>query len=166
MSTLAGDQLAQAARELARMRASLTAWLRYRMQVDAVAAKPGPGQASAQAQQQSRAQHDAILAGKIRTLLAELVPAATLPTAGYDQVLPLAKVALTGDVIGWPTTVASNLLAVVVQSVTQSADRARELEHAACVRAGACPDYGFWVRAAALVGLGYLAYRIFYGRRT
>ncbi len=159
--------VSRAAAQLQSMRGSLTSWLHRRAFNDARGVVvPGRG----------RIEQD--LADKLHALLSEMMPDATLPNADLrsnpSAAAQLAKIAITGQVpvmqanpsaMGqsppwlWPVLIVGGLLLAITTAIKTAADVAKDAEEKACIRAGACTDYGFWLKAAALLGMGWFAWR-------
>jgi hypothetical protein len=155
-----------ARKELARMQRSLRQWLDYRTRVDAAVAGTGPAKYGAASAQLARDQYrdpevEAVLATQLDMLLRQVMPAgATLPT----DAPALARLALTLPDAGSPQAQAGVgafftnplLLGLLVgglllfQTISSWADVAKEREHYACIKAGACTDTGFWLKAGVV----------------
>ncbi len=182
-SAITAARVQKAAAELGQMRASLRAWLKFRTINDGVLAgtvqtkKLPPGQAKQliTATRQLGAEQD--LAGKLHTLLSELWPEALLPNADLrsnpNGAVQLAQLAITGQppvsasgpsaqggMAPWmlPAMIVGGLLIAVTTAIKSSADVAKDAEEKACIRAGACTDYGFWLKAGGVVALGWFAW--------
>jgi hypothetical protein len=54
--------------------------------------------------------------------------------------------------------IVGGLLLAVTTAVKTAADVAKEREHYACIQAGACTDYGFWLKWAGIGTLAYFAW--------
>lgn len=179
----------KAATELAKMRRSLAAWLKYRTLNDQVLAgtitnirKPLPyAQRVVLASRNPANEQD--LATKLNTLLSALMPGQQLPNANLvanpDGAVQLAQIALQGaqgQVMQsaaatsgflsvpshpwlWPVLIVGGLLLIVTTAIKSSADVAKDQEEKACIEAGACTDYGFWLKAGGVVALSYFAWK-------
>jgi len=177
----------QAATELAKMRRSLAGWLKFRLINDQVLAgtitkikKPLPyAQRVVTAHRDMQNEQD--LATKLYTLLSQLMPGQTLPNANVaanpDAAVQLAQIALTGSMPAtptatsgifsgsaqhpwlWPVLIVGGLLLVVTSAIQTSADVAKNQEQTACIEAGACTDYGFWLKAGGILVIGWFAWR-------
>lgn len=164
--------------ELDRMRKSLQGWLKYRTLNDAVVAGTAPTSkprsfAIAVIQQGRDMAAEQKLARQLYVLLSETMPGVELPEPDV-QVNPkaavqLARIALEGPTPSspasqgaiawwWPAIIAGALLMTVVTIVKTSADTAREKERLACIQAGACTDYGFWLKAGGVAALVWVAW--------
>lgn len=127
------------------------------------------------------------LANKLFALLSELMPDVTLPspdlTKNPDGALQLAQVAITGQLppvyqalptnvlagsMGgvtathpwlWPVLIVGGLLLAITTAIKTAADVAKDQEEKACIEAGACTDYGFWLKAGGIVMLSWFAWR-------
>lgn len=172
--------------ELGRMRGSLSAWLKYRELNDAVVAGKAstskPRAFAVAVIEQSRDQQaEQKLAKQLYVLLAETMPGVELPDANLqvnpDGAVQLARLALYGPpakgnqaqgawYTSWPVLIVGGLLLSVTTVVTSMADVAKEREHYACVRAGACTDYGFWLKAGGIAALLYVAWHLGAGERV
>lgn len=179
----------KAATELAKMRRSLAAWLKYRTINDSVLAgtitkihKPlSYGQRVVMTSRNMANEQD--LATKLYALLSQLMPGQTLPNANVatnpNAAVQLAQIALQGaqgQVMEsaaatsgflsvpshpwlWPVLIVGGLLLVVTTAIKTSADVAKDQEEKACIEAGACTDYGFWLKAGGIVALSWFAWR-------
>src|SRR5262245_2762103 len=174
-----------AAAELARMRASLASWLKYRTLNDRVAA----GQAAvrkpvAYAKRVVTTSRDMSieqdLASKLHALLEVVLKDQPLPDpdvrSNPQAAVQLASVALTGGaavssptatgslVAGshpwlWPALIVAGVLITVTTAIKTAADVAKDREEKACIEAGACSDFGFWLKAGGILALAWLAWR-------
>lgn len=173
---------AQRARlELARMKRSLTGWLKYRAINDSVAAgvavpgallkRPGarasaptPGFMIARQQDEQR------LATNLYRLLSEIFDPSTLPTpSSPNAAVELALIAIGGKLPGeqqqpqgvgfiwlWPAVIVAGIIAfVVAQKIRSDAETAQERERLECIKSGKCTDYGFWLKAGGAVAVGW-----------
>jgi hypothetical protein len=174
--------------ELAAMRGSLIAWLRYRQVLDQHVAGGGraialmsPGQkrglvkhtgASLRAM---RGPHEQELATQLYQLLSEVFDPASLPEPSVAKnpmaAVELAKIAIAGKLPGeasgpaavgawaWPIVVVVGVIAfVIMTAIRSSADVAKEKERIECIKAGACTDTGFFLKLAAVAVIGWLAW--------
>lgn len=183
MAAITTAQVSTAAAELHAMRRSLAAWLKYRTLNDNVltgALVPTKPAAYAKrviaAGRDNAAEQD--LADKLSALLGELMPDVRLPNADLrsnpNAAVQLAKIAMGGNApvtaaapsaTGsthpwlWPVLIVGGLLLGVTTAIKSSADVAMESEHLACIKAGACTDYGFWLKAGGIVALSWFAWR-------
>lgn len=169
-----------AAAELAKMQGSLRGWIKYRELNDLVLAgqaqtKIPPSHAKRLIAQTRDLALEQDLANKLHALLAELMPQITLPNPDLSQnptaAVQLAKLALSGGSgpqplsgLGithpwlWPVVIVGGLLLAVTTAVKTAADVAKEREHYACIQAGACTDYGFWLKAGGVTILAWFAW--------
>ncbi len=169
-----------AAAELEKMKSSLRGWLKYRELNDAVLAgtartKLPPGIAKKFVEQSRDPAVEAELANRLHVLLTELMPGQPLPPAqGYGAAVQLAKIALAGGATPapmggilsatghpwlWPVLIVGGLLLAVTTAVKTAADVAKERERYACIQAGACTDYGFWLKAGGITVLAWFAWK-------
>lgn len=178
------SSVSRAAAELDGMRRSLRGWLKYRSLNDGILSgtvqtKVPPGQARqaiVRARRTSGYEQD--LADKLHALLSEVMPDAMLPNANLranpDGAVQLAQIAITGKVpvmsaspsaMGavqpwlWPVLIVGGLLLAVTTAIRTAADVAKDAEEKECIKAGACTDYGFWLKAAAVLGIGWFAWK-------
>jgi hypothetical protein len=170
--------------ELGRMKTALKSWLAYRQRNDLVLAgsapegrklRPGAKLLVAAARDPSLEQK---LATQIHTLLSEVMPDAKLPNpdvrANPHAAVELAQI-VTGDRvvqtglagigiasvghIPWlPLAIVGGVLLAITTAIKSQADLAAEKERIACIQAGACTDYGFWLKWGAIATVGYLAW--------
>lgn len=159
--------VSKAADDLRRMRRSLVAWAKRRQfNNDRGIAVPG------------RAAYEQDLADKLHALLSEVMPDARLPNADLrsnpDAAVQLAQIAVTGQVpvmqsspaaMGaspawmWPVLIVGGLLLAITTAIKTAADVAKDAEEKACIKAGACTDYGFWLKAGGVAALVWFAWR-------
>lgn len=176
----------KAAAELAKMQRSLRAWLKYRLINDSVLAgtisqikKPLPyAQRVVRANRDMQSEQD--LADKLYALLSQLMPGQTLPNANVttnpQAAVQLAQIAIsgaqgqvmqsaaaTGSFLAtpqhpwlWPVLIVGGLLLVVTTAIKTAADVAKDQEEKACIEAGACTDYGFWLKAGGVAMLAWV----------
>jgi hypothetical protein len=169
--------------ELDRMRRSLQGWLKYRTLNDAVAAGAAPTTKSrayaAEVVTQSRDwAAEQRLAKQIYVLLSETMPGVQLPDPNVatnpQAAVQLAQIAISGATPGpsaqgalpmMAIIIVGGLLLAVTTVVRSYADVAKEKERLACVRAGACTDHGFWLKAGGITALVYVAWKMGLGER-
>lgn len=183
-TAITSQDVKQAAAELARMRGALASWLKYRTlndQVMAGTAKIRKPLAYAQrvvARRDMAVEQD--LALKLSALLSALMPGQSLPSADLSVnpqgAVQLARIALAGPMIAsspsptggflgagghpwlWPVLIVGGLLLVTTTAIKSAADVAKTQEQTACIEAGACTDYGFWLKAGGIVALAWFAW--------
>lgn len=177
MAAITSTGIAKASSELAGMRRSLKTWLSYRTLNDAVLAGTAPTRKPlAYAQRAVRSMRDVAaetdLAVKLRTLLSTINPDSPLPT----DAVSLAQIAISGQFppsapsgVGglfssphpalWPALIVGGLLIGFTTYVKTQADVAAQKEHDACIEAGACTDYGFWLKAGGVAAVAWFAWR-------
>lgn len=178
-TAISSSEVQKAQAQLHHMRRSLQHWLKYRQILDEVAA--GARQTSkpqALAMQIAKTSRDwAVeqkLADQLHVLLSEVMPDSALPapdvTANPNAAVTLAQIAISGkppvaaaapvSTSGvsppwlWPVLIVGGLLLAVTTAISSMADVAKSKEEYACIQAGACTDYGFWLKVggAAIVG--------------
>lgn len=183
MSGVTTRDVARARSELVRMRGSLRTWLSYRAKNDAVLAgtmqtkKPANyARAVVLARRDSTAwrENEDKLATQLHVLLSEVAPDAPLPDpASPGAAVELAQIAISGQTpaargpsdVGslqpwmWPILIVGGLLLAITTAIKTQADLAAEKERIACIEAGACTDTGFWLKAAAVIGIGWFVWR-------
>lgn len=183
-ATITTGEVQKAAAELARMRGALTGWLKYRSLNDQVMAgtarvrKPLPYAQHVVSQRDMAVEQD--LATKLAALLGAVMPGQPLPNADLHDnpqaAVQLAQIALrggsvvssptaTGSILGggghpwlWPALIVGGLLLTVTTAIKTAADVAKDREEKACIEAGACTDYGFWLKAGGAVALAWFAW--------
>ena len=174
-----------AAAELARMRGALGGWLRVRDLNDRVMAGTAPVKKPlAYAQRVVASRRDVAveqdLATKLHALLEVVLPGQALPESNLATnpagAVQLAQIAImggsavtsptaTGSIFAgshpwlWPVLIVGGLLLTVTTAIKTAADVAKNQEQTACIEAGACTDYGFWLKAAGVVGLAWFAWK-------
>jgi len=176
-AALTPTNVAQASSELAQMKRSLRAWLKYRTLNDGVLAgtvkttKPlSYAQRAVRSRRDPAAETD--LATKLYALLSAINPSAQLPT----DAVSLAQIAISGQfppssptATGglfssphpalWPALIVGGLLLAFTTYVRTQADVAATQEQTACIEAGACTDYGFWLKAGGIAFMAWLAWK-------
>ena len=172
--------------ELDRMRGALKGWLKYRTLNDAVVAGTAPtskprAYAIEVISQGRDAAAEQRLAKQLYVLLSEMMPDAQLPDANLamnpQAAVQLATIALNGQAPAgptpqgaiawwWPAIIAGAALLTVTTIVKTSAETAQEKERLACVQAGACTDYGFWLKAGGIAALVWVAWQMGLGERV
>lgn len=179
MAPVSSTEVQKATGELRRMRGSLMQWLKYRRMNDEVtqgtrATKRPRAMAVQIIAQQRDLGTEQKLADQLHTLLSEVMPDAVLPDPSVQTnplaAVQLAQIAITGQPPAalnapsatgstqpwlWPVLIVGGLLLAVTTAISSYADVAKTQEQYACIQAGACTDYGFWLKAAAVVGLGW-----------
>ena len=183
---IAKGDVQEAAAELAKMRRSLAAWLRFRTTNDKVLSGAHRTRVPlAFAQRTILARRDLAveqdLADKLSALLGELMPGAQLPSPDLstnpDATVQLATIALAGaspmaprSAVGlgglgagsppwlWPVLIVGGLLLAITTAIKTAADVAKDQEQKACIEAGACTDFGFWLKIGGVAMLAYVAW--------
>jgi hypothetical protein len=64
----------------------------------------------------------------------------------------------------WPVLIVGAVFLAVTQAISSAADVAKDHEEKACIQAGACTDYGFWLKAGGIAMLAWLAWNKLGGR--
>ena len=176
----------KAAAELEAMRGSLRRWLSYRATNDRVLAgtaklrKPvSYAQRVVATRRDMAAEQD--LAQKLYELLSVTLPDVQLPNADVsanpNAAPQLAMIAITGQAPGtaapalsgvtashpwlWPVLIVGGLVIMVTTAIKSAADIAAQKEQDACIEAGACTDYGFFLKAGGIAALVWLAWKEF-----
>lgn len=182
-TAITAAEVQKASAELAKMRKSLTSWLRYRTINDQVLAgtlqTKVPATYAKQVVASSRSQAvEQDLASKLHALLSVVMKGQALPESNLSLnprgAVELAQLAIAGAaaVSGptatsgfltaaqpwlWPVLIVGGLMLVITTAIATAADVAKDREEKACIMAGACTDYGFWLRAG---GVAFLAWFI------
>lgn len=174
-----------AAAELARMRSALASWMKVRSLNDQVMAgtvstrKPlSYAQRVVASSRDMAAEQD--LADKLHALLEVVMKGVTLPSADLrsnpNGAMQLAQVALTGGaaissptstdgLFGgghpwlWPVLIVAGVLLTITTAIRTVADVAKDREEKACIEAGACTDYGFWLKAGGVALIAWFAWK-------
>lgn len=179
--------VSKASTELVHMKRSLKAWLKYRAVGDAVLAGtaktrlPLPiAQRVIASRRDMAVEQD--LATKLSALLTEVMPGVVLPNpdlrSNPTAAVQLATIAVTGQppvssmtssvpLSGvaathpwlWPVLIVGGLLLAVTTAIKTAADVAKTKEQTACIEAGACTDYGFWLKAGGVTVLAWFAWK-------
>lgn len=168
------------------MRMALSQWLTLRAKNDALAAgrirTDKPVAFVRQVIEQNRDMaHEGKLAKQLYVLLTESFPEAAssipMPDVSVDPnaAVALAKIAVLGRVpssassassvgaismTSWPILIVGGLLLAVTTAISSAAEVAKEKERIACIEAGACTDYGFWLKAGGIAAIAYVAWQI------
>jgi hypothetical protein len=179
------QEVSRAAAELQRMRGSLASWLKYRAMNDQILAgtarvKKPLAYAQAAIMRGRDLQIEQDLATKLSALLSAVMPGGPLPSPSLQEdpqaAVKLATIALhggssvssptaTGGLLTggppwlWPVLIVGGVLLAVTTAVKTAADVAKDREEKACIIAGGCTDYGFWLRAGGLVAIAWFAWR-------
>lgn len=168
------------------MKGTLAKWLHFRSLNDrvlsgAVVPSKVPPQAARQLIGAARdMEHEQRLADQLHALLEHVMPNAALPSpdvaSNPNAAAQLAAIAVTGQApvlqasgaqalsgfasspYMWPALIVGGLLVVAVTAIRSAAEVAMHAEEQACIQSGACTDYGFWIRAAGVVFLGWFAW--------
>lgn len=185
MTAIAPQDVQVAAAELQRMRHALVSWLKYRTINDQVLAgtarvrKPlSYAQRVVSTGRDLAVEQD--LATTLHALLSALMPGQPLPSPDLSVdplgAIRLAQIALqggtvasspsaTGSIAGmgghpwlWPALIVGGLLLVTLTAIKSQADLAAQKEQNACIEAGACTDYGFWLKAGGALFLAWFAW--------
>ena len=173
------DQERAARREIARMRAALRGWLKFRRINDEVASGKRkariPRSLAARAVERDRDwEGEQKLADDLYLLLSEAMPDTQLPSpnvkADPNAAVKLAQIAIAGQSPAasgpqaqgiWPIvvlTVGAVILFATTSYISNRAEVEKEKERMMCVRSGACTDYGFWLKMASVAVLGWFAW--------
>lgn len=186
------SEVQKATAELARMRRSLAAWLRFRLLNDRVLAgtaavrKPLPYAQRVVAQARGSGDEQD-LASRLHALLQVVLPGQPLPdpdlATNPDAAVQMAQMALggghvvsgptaTSGIFGtsipwlWPVLIVGALFLTVTTAISSAADVAKDREEKACIQAGACTDYGFWLKTGGIAMLAWLAWHKLGGREV
>ncbi len=183
-------QALRAKAELQKMRSSLAAWLKYRRINDEIASgkpvptpllkRPGARRSPVAVfmleLHSQRASHEAVLAGQLYQLLAEVFDGDSLPEPNLaknpNAAVELAQIAISGKLPGetaapdaqgfvwlWPLVIVVGAIALVIMTaVRTNADAAMERERLECVKQGACTDSGFWIKLGAVAVVGWIVW--------
>jgi hypothetical protein len=129
------------------------------------------------------------LATKLAALLGEVMPDTDLPISDLRQnpnaAVELANLALVGAsprpsalrqagggmALGafpgathpwlWPVLIVGGLLLAITTAIKTAADVAKEKERLACIQAGACTDFGFFLKVGGIAMIAYVAWNQF-----
>ncbi|MEO6382479.1 MAG: hypothetical protein ABIO35_10895 [Nitrobacter sp.] len=181
MAVVSTTDVQRAKLELDRMKRSLSAWLKFRTLNDAVIAGVAPttkpmGYARTVVLQNRDTAAEARLAQQLYVLLTESFPDAVIPipdtTASTDIAVQLARIAINGPSAMrspqaqggipwlWPVLIVGGLLLAVTTAISNAADVAKQKEQVACIEAGACTDYGFWLKAGGVAAIVYVGWKM------
>lgn len=147
-------QVKTASQKLSAMQRSLASWLTRRAKNDQLGIKPA-----------NRGQIEANLSADLHALLAELLPGRELPLDAVSlarlalQPMQSSPSAMGGFQLTWPVLIVGGLLLAIVTAIKSYAEVAEDAEEKACIRAGACTDYGFWLKIGGIAMLGYVAHK-------
>jgi hypothetical protein len=186
MGAITTREVQTAAAELQRMRGSLAAWLKYRTLNDRVIAGTAPvrkplGYAQRVVASSRDMSVEQDLAFKLHALLEVVMKGQMLPDpdlrSNPQGAVQLAQVALmggssvssptaTGSLFGvgahpwlWPALIVAGVLLTVTTAIKTAADVAKDREEKACIEAGACTDFGFWLKAGGVLAIAWFAWR-------
>jgi hypothetical protein len=172
----------QAKRQIRKMRSSLLGWIKFRKMNDEVArglrkAKLPPHVAAKLLHSERDYRAEQALANKLYHLLSEMFDPASLPRPDIakdpDAAVRLAKIAIAGQLPGeapqkpvdlgivwlWPVLIVGGLVYVLSSTISNLADVAKEKERLKyCRDTNACTDYGFWLKAAGVVVIGWVVW--------
>jgi len=181
-TTVSTAEVKKAAVELALMKRSLSKWLRYRAINDArgVAVVRGSSEQnlanrlyallSAMFPSASLPAADLSVNPQGAVQLANIALTGQVPVPPSTPAGPPSSstAALSGLFSGgaagathpwlWPVLIVGGLLVVVLVSITSAANLAAQQEQDACIEAGACTDYGFWLKWLGIAAAGYFAW--------
>lgn len=175
------DQKGAAVRELARMKNSLKGWLKYRGFNDEIAsgkrpARVPPGLAKKTLMRDRDWAGEQKLADDLYLMLSMSRDPSTLPapdvTTDPDAAVKLACIALSeppGSAVPgpqatgiWPLVLIGTVGVVVLFTITSfisnRAEVQKEKERIKCINDGGCTDYGFWLKTAGVLVVGYFAW--------
>lgn len=185
MNAITMTDVKRASNELASMRSSLMKWVKYRTLNDRVLdgtitkiRKPLPYAQRVVASQRDMATEQD-LANKLSALLGEIMPEVRLPNADLrsnpQAAVQLAQIAISGRVPTqasspqatgaiphawmWPALIVGAVLLTITTAIKTAADVAKDREEKACIAAGACTDYGFWLKVGGVTALAWFAWR-------
>jgi hypothetical protein len=191
MAGITTREVAQAQAELSKMRSALTSWIKFRRINDQILAgtartnKPiGYAQRLVASARDLDLEQD--LAAKLHALLEVVMGNQPLPDPDLnenpDAAVQLAELALMGGsgpaAVGgllpgaasspwlWPVLIVSGMVLMVTTAIKSAADVAKDKEEKACIQAGACTDYGFWLKVGGVGALAYFAYTHMGGREA
>lgn len=157
-------------------RRKMTAWLKFRQMNDEVLAGVRATKVPLERARQLIAQQrdpriEQRLADHLYALLAEVMPDAQLPQPSPATVVELAQAVITGQLPSlspgpqgsahpwmWPAIIVGGLLLAATTAIGAWADVAKTREEYACIQAGACTDYGFWLKAGGVIALGWFVW--------
>lgn len=183
-TSITTTEVQRAATELARMRRSLGAWMRVRGRNDRVLAGTVPvtkprvyAQRVIASSRNLGVEQD--LATQLYALLQVVMPGQPLPdpdlATNPNGAVQLAQIAMAGGhTVGapvatggifsgatpwlWPVLIVGAVFLTVTTAISSAADVAKDHEEKACIQAGACTDYGFWLKAGGIAMLAWLAW--------
>ena len=183
---LSTNDVRRARLELDRMNSALRSWLKFRTLNDAVAAGVAPTTKPREFAREVVIQGrdwagEQRLANQLYVLLRESFPDSYIPvanvTADPNAAVKLALMAINGpglelnsptpqgQVWLWPVLIVGGLLLAVTTAIKTEADIQKDKEEKACITAGACTDYGFWLRAGGVAALAWVAWQMGLGDR-
>lgn len=170
-----------AKQQIKSMQGSLKGWMKYRRMNDEVArglrrAKVSAHVAAARLRRNRDYEAEQDLSSKLYHLLSEMFDPASLPSPDVakdpDAAVRLAKIAIAGQLPGtapqapvdlgivwmWPVLIVGGLVYVLSSTISNLADVAKEKEYYECVNTGGCTDYGFWLKAAGVLVVGWVVW--------
>ncbi len=102
----------------------------------------------------------------------QLAQVALMGGTGGTQGTQVASPTATGGLLSvghpwlWPVLIVGGLLITVTTAIKTAADVAKDHEEKACIEAGACTDYGFWLKAGGVAVLAWMAWHHMGGREA
>ena len=172
------NEAVAAKRELARMKYSLKGWLKYRRMNDEIArgtrkARIPAFLAQATLDRDRDYAGEQKLATDLHLLLSRVYHVAKLPLpdvkANKNAAVQLANIAIAGK-LEEATPTPQGILPIVILAVggvalftatsyiSNRAEVQKEQERLKCIQSGGCTDYGFWLKAASVVVIGYFVW--------
>lgn len=174
------EEKRKAEAELRGMKRSLKGWLKYRDRINAVATGRLKGKVPAHVarimvERNRDWAREQTLALELYALLSEMMDPQRLPDPDLskdpDAAAKLARIAIAGKVEGegaaeaqgvfwlWPAVVVVGLVMfAIVTKIRSDADVLKEQARMECIKAGACTDYGFWLKVGGMVMVGWFAW--------
>jgi hypothetical protein len=163
------------------MVSSLKGWLKYRTINNEVAAGKRKARVPAKIAREMLSRNrdwglEQDLASQLYLLLSEIYDPQALPNPDVskdpDAAVRLAKIAISGKlpdptgeqpqgiapIVIIPLVIGGVVLLGFTSYIKTKADEAKERERIQCIRDGACTDHGFWLKAGAVVFLGWFAW--------
>lgn len=169
----------QAQSQLAKMKRELRRWLKYRKMNDEIIEGKRPSKVSPEYLLKMRDYStEQRIATRLHLLLSEVFDNQKLPDPDIkkdpDAAVKLALIAISGKLPSetstpesqgiiwfvWPLIALATIATIgLVTKISSDAETARERERLECIKAGACTDYGFWIKLASVVFLATWVYK-------
>ena len=165
--------------QLSKMKRELKGWLKYRKINDEIIGGKRASKVSSQYLLKMRDwDREQRIATRLHLLLSEVFDGQKLPNpdvkADPNAAVKLATIAINGKLPAetsspqeqgliwffWPIAALATIATItILTKISSDAETARERERLECIKAGACTDYGFWIKWASILFMGAWVYK-------